>query len=375
MFNKLIVSSYKIAGFFILSAILVGLGSYVVMTMFYFASSSWVAPVIVSPSDRRVLELNAEYAQQQSMRDTLSAQKAQMETKLRDAERIAMAEEAFQVGVRASLKADLDDRRVTLAKLGTLRKDFAAASAEISAANEDFAGLSKGRIKEMFEARLATRDDVLKGNMELAGLANANLGLAERSVMLDEQVTTARRQADSLALVDALVRPNGPDYAASAKVSFDSGDAKGVAPTHEVLAFQREFELSALAQKRAKEDAGAIKEGIVAAEATLKRYDVLLKSIKDSPYLTASEHHLTIAFVPYTNVVNAKPGEPVYACKGNIVWCRRVGRVGPPLEGEVTGAHPLQKIDLRGQMVRLELDDLRSAQEPVMHVGRAPFFF
>lgn len=374
MLNKLIVSAYKIAGFFILSAILVGLGSYVVMTLFYYSSSSWVAPVIVSASDRRVLELNAQYAQQQSLRDTLSAQKAQMETKLRDAERVALAEEAFQTGVRASLKADLDDRRATLAKLGALRKDFATASAEIAAANHDFAGLSRGRIREMFDARLATTDDVLKGNMELASLANANLGLAERTVMLGEQVTLARRQADSLALVDALLRPNGTGYAPGTKVSFASGDSKAVAPTHEVLAFQREFELSVLAARRAKEDAGAIKEGIAAAEATLKRYDTLLQSIKDSPYLMAADHHLTIAFIPYANATNAKAGTPVFACKANIVWCRRVGRLGAPLDGEVTGSHPLQKIDLRGEMVRLELDDLEAAQDAVMHAGRAPFF-
>ncbi len=374
MFNKLIVSGYKAAGFFILAAILVGLGSYIVMTLFYYGSSSWIAPIIVSPTDKRVLELNAEYAQQQSMRDTLSAQRAQMKTKLRDAERIEQAEQAFQVAVRASLKADLDDRRITLGKLGALRRSYAAASAEISAANQDFAGLSKDRMKEMFDARLTTKDEVVKGNMELAGLANANLGLAERAVMLDEQVMAARRQTDSLALVDALVRPNAAGYVPAANVAFDSGDAKGVAPTHEVLAFHREFELSALSEKRAKEDGESIKQAIAAADATLERYDTLLGTIKESPYLKAADHHLTIAFVPYTNVASAKPGTAVYACKGNIIWCRRVGTVGAALEGEVTGAHPLQKIDLRGQMVRLELADIHSAEEPVMHLGRAPLF-
>lgn len=375
MFNKLIVSSYKILGFIILSLILVGLASYVIMSGFYYGSSSWVAPVIVSPSDRRVIELNAEYAQQQSMRDALSAQKAEMETKLRDVERIAIAEEAFQTGARVSIKADLEDRRATLGKLGTLRQEYKMASAEISSANRDFAGLSRDQIKEMFDARLATKDDVVKGNMQLAGLANANLGLAERGVMLDVQMATTKRQAESLALVDALVKPNGAGYAPSARLSFASGDAKGVAPTREVLEFQRQLELSVLAQQRAKEEAVAIKQGITAAEATLKRYDTLLTAIKESPYLKAAEHHLTIAFVPYTNTDNAKVGSPVYACKGNIVWCRRVGQIGEHLEGEVTGAHPVQKIDLRGKMVRLELDDLRSAEEPVMHVGRAPFLF
>lgn len=356
MLNKLIVSAYKIAGFFILTGILVGLASYVVMTLFYYASSSWVAPVIVSPTDKRVVELNAQYAQQQSLRDTLSAQKTEMQTKLRDAERIVSAEQAFQAGLSASLEADLQDRRRTASKLGALRKDYVAASAEIAAANQDFAGLSKERIKQLFDARLATRDDVVKGNMELASLANANLGLSERAVMLDEQITAAKRQADSLAFV---VAPSG----------------KGVTPTHEVLVFQREMQLSVLTMKRAQEESLAIKQAISAADATLQRYDALLGSIKDSPYLKAVDHHLIIGFVPYTNAESATPGTPVFACKGNIVWCRRVGKVGAVLEGELTGSHPIQKIDLRGQMVRLDLDEGRAAQDPVLHVGRKPLFF
>ncbi|MDB5219512.1 MAG: hypothetical protein JWO86_7439 [Myxococcaceae bacterium] len=373
MLNKLIVSSYKVAGFFILAAILAGLGSYVIMTLFYYGSSSWIAPLIVSPSDRRVLELSAQYAQEQSLRDTLSAQKSQMETKLRDAERIAQSEEAFQAGVRASLKADLEDRLATLSKLGSLRMGYVAASKEIAAANTDFAGLSRGRIKAMFEARLMTRDDVVKGNMELAGLANVSLGLGERGVMLDEQIIATRRQADSLVIINTLLGSNAGVRAPGSKVTYESGTARGIAPTHEVLAFQREFEISVLAQKRAKEEGDSIKEAISAADATLKRYDALLSSIKESPYLKAADHHLTIAFVPYMNLANAKEGTPVYACKGNIVWCRRVGHVGARLEGEVTGTHPVQKIDLRGQMVRLELDDMHTAEDPVMHLGRAPF--
>lgn len=356
MFNKLIVTAYKLTGFVILSGILVGLGSYVVMTLFYYASSSWVAPVIVSPTDKRVVELNAQYAAQQSLRDNLTAQKTELETKLRDAERVVSAERAFQGSLKASLETELDDRRRTAAKLGSLRKDYATASAEISAANKDFAGLSKERIKEMFESRLATRDDVVRGNMELASLASANLGLFERTVMLDEQLTATRRQVDSLAFV---VAPLG----------------KGAVPTHDVLAYQREMQLSMLSQMRAEEQLTALKQAISAADATLKRYDTLLSSIKESPYLKAVDHHMTIGFVPYTNAESAKPGTPVFACKGNIVLCKRVGTVGAVLEGEITGAHPMQKIDLRGEMVRLDLDDLHSAREPVFHLGRKPFFF
>ncbi|HEY8080337.1 MAG TPA: hypothetical protein VIF62_39675 [Labilithrix sp.] len=370
MLNKLIVNAYKIAGFIILSGILLGLASYVVLTIFYYGSTSWVAPVIVSPSDRRVLELNAQLAQQQSMRDALIAQRAEMTTKLHDAERVAQAESDFQDSLRATLAADLEDRKAAYGKLASLRRQVAGASAQIADANSDFAGMSKDRMKGMFDARLATKDEVVRANAELASLAGTNLELAQKQVTIEQQLWDVRRQADSLAVVGVMIHGGNPT-----KMAFAWGDAKPVVPTREVLAAQREFDLSVLQKKRANEETAAIRAGISAADATLVRYDALLAAIKETPYLKAVDHHLTVAFVPYANLDSAKPGTPVYSCAANIVWCTKVGVVGEVLEGEVTGQNPLQRVELRGAMVRLDVADMRSAREPVLHAGRKPLFF
>ncbi len=370
MLNKLIVNAYKIAGFVILSGILVGLASYVILTIFYYGSSSWLAPVIVSPSDKRVLELNAQLAQQQSMRDALIAQRAEMTTKLHDAERVAQAEAEFQDALRATLQADLDDRKAAVVKLAGLRGQVAGASARIASANDDFAGMSKDRMKEMFDARLATKDEVVRANAELAGLAETNLALAEKQVTIDQQLADVRRQADSLAVVGVMIRGGNPE-----KMAFAWGDARAVVPTREVLAAQREFDLSVLQKKRATEEIAAVRAGIAAADATLARYDALLGAIKHTSYLEAVDRRLSVAFVPYANLDAMKPGTPVYACAANIVWCKQVGIVGEVLEGEVTGQNPLQKVELRGAMVRLEVADLKFAREPVLHAGRKPLFF
>ncbi|MBL8606366.1 MAG: hypothetical protein JNL38_03560 [Myxococcales bacterium] len=366
MLRKLIVSSYKVAGFVILLGILGGLFSYVVMTLFYYGSSSWIAPVILSPGDRRVLELTAQLAQQQGMRDTLAAQRLDMATRLKDAERTAVAEEEFQRGFARALEADVADRKTSLAKLHALRKSYASTGQEIAAANGSFSDLSKDRLTEMYAAHLISKDDMIKGNLQIAELANVNLGLSERGTMLDDQVSSLGRQAGALSLFsDTLRTPTQvgslPSTADSAKVSRDA------------LTAWREYELSVLAGQRARDAQAALKEGIASIDGNLARYDAIIAAIKETPHLKASDHHLSIAFVPYDNMANAKPGSAIYACRLNIVVCRRVGKVGKALDGEVTGAHPLQKMDLRGQMVGLELDDIHSAQEPVLHVGRAPF--
>ncbi len=360
MFNKLIVSAYKLMGFVILLAVLVGLGSYVVITGFYYVSSSWLTPIIISPSDKRVIELTAQLAQQQSLRDTLAVQRADIVAKRKDADRIAAAEYAYQQKLRASIGRDLESRNEAARQLRALRKELGLAQREISAANNDFAGLSRERMKEMFSAHLASKDELLRGNKELAGLTASNLALLERTVFLDQQITQASAQASSLkSLTESLGRP-------SASAHVVSSDA---------LTLEREFDQSELAMTRAREASVSLTEGLAAVDASLRRYESLLQGISGSPYLTAFDKQMTVAFVPYTNMDNVKPGSPVYSCVANVVICRRVGTVRDFLEGEVVATHPVQKIELRGVMVRMDLTDRRFAQDPVLHANRAPFFF
>jgi len=367
MLRRLIVAAYKLMGFVVLVVILVGLFSYVALTAFYYVSSSWVAPVIVAPSDRRVLELEAKLAEQETLRAQVQAQQLEMSLRLRDAQRVVAAEQEFRARLRASVAFDVQERRATIGSLLAMRRACDGASDEIISANQEFAGLSRSRIKELFGAHLTTRDELVRGNMELAALAGANLALVERRMMLDERLRAERRQLAAMTAVEQfLAAPPG---------SLAAPEPSGaLAVTRELLAVQRDYVLSTLAEARARESAEALEQGLRTAAATLERYDALLASIKSAPYLRAVDRHLTIAFVPYENVAQARVGVPVYSCRAHVVWCRKVGVVGSPLEGEVTGQDPLRRAELRGVMVGIELEETRAAHEAVLHVGRAPLF-
>lgn len=109
-------------------------------------------------------------------------------------------------------------------------------------------------------------------------------------------------------------------------------------------------------------------------DVSIGRFQSLVKSIDDSPYLRALDHHVAIAFVPYDNVCSAKPGANVYACRANFVICRKVGHVVDVVGGEVTSKHPTQSIEVRGVLVEMDLVDFQAAESAVLHLGRAPLF-
>src|SRR2546421_6390274 len=89
--RKLLVGAYKLAGLAILTAILLGLISYLGLNVFYLFHHAWVRPTVVSPTDSRVLELSSQLAQQASLRDKLRAERASLQANLDDSQRVLAA--------------------------------------------------------------------------------------------------------------------------------------------------------------------------------------------------------------------------------------------------------------------------------------------
>ena len=84
-----------------------------------------------------------------------------------------------------------------------------------------------------------------------------------------------------------------------------------------------------------------------------------------------------IAYVPYENLGEAKPGAPIYACKLGFLVCHRVGTVQTVLPGEVAFTHPKRDKQMRGQAVEMDLlaNEMDSVQNDVLFIGSKPFIF
>jgi hypothetical protein len=352
--SRLIVSAYKLVGFVVLTAILVGLASYLGLNLFYLFNHTWVAPAVISPTDERVLRLSAELAQEASARDKLQAERGELVARLHDADRIVDAQARFQRSYRRAIEVDRSDRQAQLAKLRRLHKDYERATTEIERSNDAYAHLSRQRGAELAGAHLIERDAEINGNYQAAQIAHSNLALAEKTVELDARATTLKRETQALG---AALGHDGR------RVSYD------------VLRIEQEFERSLLELERARDSRAAIAAGVTALDASIERYDRIIETIRASPYLRAIDHDVMVAFVPYDDLPSVHKGETLFGCRVAVVACRPLGRVRDVLPGEVSLKHPLHNAVLRGQMVEIEVDDKRAVELPVLFSGQAPLFW
>jgi hypothetical protein len=354
--HKWIVTAYRTLGLAILTVVVLGLVSYLATNLFYLASSSWVTPAVISPTDERILQLNARLAEQATQRDKLVADRALIAANLADVERIIAMDEQFQESFRRAVGADAADRRAQLRKLQALASEYFDARKEIGRANRAYAGMSRQRNEAMKKAGLLDEEGYLTGNYQLSQMAHSNLELAERAVDLDTRTATLAREAQSLAAT--------VDGARDAAVSYDA------------LRLRQEYQRASLELDKARDTKRALAEGLAAADRSIARYDRLLKSIQEAPLLAAADGRLTVVLVPYDNLGAIKPGGPLYSCMLGFVACRKVGQVRSVLPGEMEVRHPLHGgQQLRGQAVEVQLSDAAAAGENVLFAGRKPLLF
>ena len=82
-----IVRIYKIAGLVALTAILVGLISFLIVNIFYFFDHSWVRPVVLTKSHQKVVEAQTQLADAKLRASTFTTEKADLEEELARIER------------------------------------------------------------------------------------------------------------------------------------------------------------------------------------------------------------------------------------------------------------------------------------------------
>jgi hypothetical protein len=354
--NKLLVSAYKLIGFGLLAAILIGIVSYVGIHGFYLVHKAWVVPTVVSPNDPVVLDLRARIAHEDWMRHKVLADRAALEVQLRKAKRVAELERLYQSQFKRAMKRDAAFRRSTLKELATIRAEQAGIQREVQTSLSAMIAQTQKTLKRDFDAQLIDKEHVTREKFHLAQMALAQATASQSRVDLDEKI---RR----LSLEVEVFENAGEAARASEPLNYEG------------LTLQREHENSLIQALGAGDDVEALARGIDEMDQAVVHYDEILNSLEESPMLRATQGKLTLAFIPYDNQDSIGEGAPVYACRLGVVVCSKVGRVLTYFEGELKQAHPVYGRELRGQLAELVLEDPASAKQAVLHVNRPPLWF
>ena len=106
LFQTGLIRAYKVMGLVLLSAILVGLVSFLTVNLFYMLNRSWVRPVILSPTHGAVLNAMSTLSEETSRRDEIVNQRDQLVAELEGIQRILTLNQDFQSQYEKAQSAD-----------------------------------------------------------------------------------------------------------------------------------------------------------------------------------------------------------------------------------------------------------------------------
>jgi hypothetical protein len=91
-----IIRAYKVVGLGILAAILIGLVCFLTVNLFYLLNSSWIRPVVLSPTHDNVLSTMATLSSESSRRDEIISEREELKAELAGIDRVLELNQEFE---------------------------------------------------------------------------------------------------------------------------------------------------------------------------------------------------------------------------------------------------------------------------------------
>jgi hypothetical protein len=344
--QNLTIKAYRLTAMTVLLTIITGVLSYLGLLVFYAASSSWAAPLTLSPAQERVLAfqpqvatLEANLLKQRVDLDTAEAKfKAGSEQLERINALVRRLDGAQKTEAKALAETNVAIRGLLVDKIvdiGSTEKTIADVQAMLKSVDAEVA------------AGLITRDQAQARRITLQAALNAATDAKAQALVLEQQARAARDGASTLA--------------------GGASSLQALRSIQEAVALRTMAVQLTIDTETARQTVEQLKKSIPEAERVL---DVA----KTSPYHLALRQSVNVLFVPYDNLRHAKVGEPVYDCYLQVIACHKVGTVLKVYEAEEYARHPLFKTDLKGRFVGVQFDDQEASSSPVVFVGGKPLF-
>jgi hypothetical protein len=344
--NKIVSTAYRWIAIKFLVGIFAIAFCYAFLVSFFVLSDSWVAPILLSPSQERVLAFQPQIA---ALQAALNKQKIELVTA--KATVTALSTQTEQI--------DLLMRRIDGA-MSTEASQLAATSKAINQMLVD----KRADIKDT-EQSIADAQRLLKQvDAELASKLITSDQAAQRRVALQSALNAATdAKAQAITLTEQ-----------SRQMQAGSNTLRGGASSLvAITSVKQAIDLRAL-QAQSQIQLVTATATIEALEQSITENERVMEVAKTSPYFRALREPVPVAFVPYENANSVKVGMPVYDCYLKVIACRKVGEVVRLYDAEEYARHPLFKTDLKGRLTEIKFENPDSAQSQVLFVGGKPLF-
>lgn len=337
--NNSVLTLYRVFAILSLYAVLAGVLAFGLGTLFYAVSKTWVAPVILSQSDKETLDLTSKTLATQNTVDDLKLDVEKLEKTVAEATSHKTKLEKLLPAIDEAISQENRHKRETGPVLATLDEQK---KVDVSR--------TQGAL-----AKLADVDASIDNELAAGLITKSDASQAKLSFVKSNGDLTDRRIATTL-LKDTIWEKTLPTT-----TYLDT--------LHKKAELESEIACLGIA-------IGTAQRQIAAERNQVAKLDQALKTATQSPLWAAMQGGRTyVALVPYENQSVAKQGARVYDCYLSFVACRQVGILKAAFMGEQHATHPIFRSDLRGFLVQLELTDPDSAKSKTLFVGNKPLLF
>ena len=336
---KSYVSIYRVTAVAVLYGMLAAIAAYAVLMGFYSINKSWIAPVLISPSNDKILALMSQMVTSQQALDNLTV----------------------SIGTLQATRAEMINHRAVLQNLNA-QLDSAAnqQKADNATSGRELMRLIAQKHADLRQTESMVRDlDHTTADIE----RNLKAGLITRSEALAQETTLAqfKNSFTDAQVGEVMLKDN-----ARQKMTTDLSAVETMAKSVELKNGLAQLELN-------------IKTGDEQIHNNAVQMASIQKAIRttqDNPYFVAaqSQHAMEFAFVSWDNQNVIAVDAPVFDCMLSFVVCKKVGAVARIFTEEERATNPILKTDIRGFLVQLTLTDRESAKSKTLFVGREPLF-
>lgn len=336
--GKLALAAYRWFGLVILYGILLLVGGYTVIIVFYAFNSGWVVPFIVTPTNDKILDLTTKLVSSREEMASLTNDRDRLQGSLGELRATASLlrglNTSFETAIGLQMQGNSHDLPALMQLNDTKKQDIVATERVM-------------REMDIVEERI--NKDLAAGLITLGDAATARTQLRQsRNEATDGKISEV--------LLRDSVREKQPNYTSSV----------------DILAKKAELQ-SVLTQLIIQVNSG--EEQLVNDKLQINELASAIRMAEHSPYYLATKTNVRFAFVPYDNQNGVAAGADAYSCYLNMVLCHKTGTIKYVFSDEEKAQHPIFKNEIRGFLIQLDLTDLESAKNRVLFIGHKPLFF